>query len=300
MGGGKIQCLYEPETLRELEELCADFYSRREDFDLIGHTSNTLYTPDYHCERMVSTRRLNHFEIKEKEIVCECGASVRKLALTAIEAGIQGFEGLIDLPGTVAASLYGNAGCYGCSISSLLKSATILTEDGEVINAGKEWFDFTKRSSSLKRGDKRAVILSVSLYRRDGNAEELKQKAEQNHNIRRTTQPEAKNSLGSIFAESGKPTLLYWGVEIIAKAYSFLLRLTKNDKEIRLKKRKHLTFQLLRATDIEPYVRQWNWYQWSDEKAHGLFWKYVKLHRRLFTKSEFEIEIKHNKNFKIP
>ena len=83
------------------------------------------------------------------------------MALTAIEAGIQGFEGLIDLPGTVAASLYGNAGCYGCSISSLLKSATILTEDGEVINAGKEWFDFTKRSSSLKRGDKRADRKSV-------------------------------------------------------------------------------------------------------------------------------------------
>lgn len=299
-GGGKIQYYYEPETLCELEELCGDFYLQGYEFDLIGHTSNTLYMQDYGCVRMVSTRKLNKFKIRETEIFCECGTSVRQLSLAAIENGIKGYDGLIDLPGTVAASVYGNAGCYGCSISKQLKEATILTEKGEVLKVGPEWFAFRERSSALKRGDKKAIILSLLLVREEGEVEELRALAERNHRTRRATQPESKNSLGSIFSDSGKPTILYWVITAISKIYEIILHFIGKNKEIIAKKRKHLTFVLLGAADVEPYVRQWNWYQWQDARAHQLFWKYVNLHRRMFTRSEFEIEIKHNPNFKIP
>ena len=299
-GVGDISSFYEPETVDELKELCSAFYAKEQLFDLIGHTSNTLYINGYNCERMVSTRKLNRFLISEQEIECECGTSVRQLSIAAMEAGIKGFEGLIDLPGTVAASIYGNAGCYGCSISNLLKEVTILTEYGKIERVKRDWFAFSERSSALKRGEKRAIILSVILNRENGDADVIKELADKNHAIRRATQPEAKNSLGSIFADSGKHTLLYWGLAAISQAYGILLKLKGDNNEKIVNKRKHLTFVLLRATDVEPYIKQWNWYQWSDEKAHELFWKYVRLHQRMFTKSEFEIEIKHNSDFIIP
>lgn len=299
-GTGYVASFYEPDTVLELENLCADFFSKGLVYDLIGHTSNTLYTPDYVCERMVSTRKLNHFEIKDDCIVCECGTSVRALSLAAVDAGIKGFEGLTDLPGTVAAAVYGNAGCYDCSVSRLLKEAIVLCHDGTKKKVEPEWFGFSKRSSVLKRGEKKAVILSLVLRREDGDIKVLKEVAERNHANRRATQPEPKNSLGSIFANSGSPTLLNRILSLVSRLYVFLLKLLgNNEQQIKVKK-KIFIFTLLGARDIVPYVRTWNWFQWRDEQAYMLFWKYVRLHRRLFTKSDFEIEIKHNNSFEMP
>ena len=293
-GEGCVSNYYEPETLQELKELCTGLYSAGSGFDLIGHTSNTLYSPDYKCENMVSTRKLNHFEILPDSVVCECGTSVRQLSLAAIEEGIKGFEGLTDLPGTVAAALYGNAGCFDCSISSLLLEAEILMPDGNVISAGPEWFGFAKRSSALKRREKCGVTLSVRLRRESASAEALKAVAEENHSTRRATQPEAKDSLGSIFAASGKPSLLNKTISALTKVYGLVLKVFGCDEQKIAEKRRHLTFAILGARDVEPYVRTWNWYQWRDGKAHALFGKYVRLHKLMFTCNEFEIERKQN------
>ena len=298
MGG--VKCYYEPESVQELAELCSIFYAKGEDFDLIGHTSNTLFTEDYHCERMISTRKLNHFEFRDDAIECECGTSVRQLSLQAIELGVKGFEGLIDLPGTVASAIYGHATCYGCDLSGLLLDATLLQHDGSIVTVTPGWFAFAERSSALKRKEKQGIILYLRLRREPADSTELKRIADNNHQIRRTSQPEAKNSLGSIFFDEGKPTLLNRTLSAITKLYGIMLGLSGQSEERINLKRRHLTFTLLGALDIEPYVRNWNWYQWSDVRSHKLFWKYVRIHKRLFTKSDFEIEIKHNRNFKFP
>lgn len=298
--GGIILSFYEPESVLELKELCASFYAQGLDFDLIGHTSNILYTPGYVCERMVSTRKLSHFEIEEDGIYCECGAHVRRLSKSAVEQGIKGYEGLVDLPGTVAAAIYGNAGCYGCSVGELLIEATILTKDGKLQNVGRDWFAHAKRSSALKRGEKTAIILTAKLRRENGDKQQIWKRAQESHQKRYNTQPKPQNTLGSIFKESGRRTLLNMAITAVTKTYALSLVLTnKTPKEI-ADKRKRLTFTLLNAKDVEPYVHHWNCFWWRDEKAYELFWKYIQLHRLMFTKSEFEIEIKHNPNFKIP
>jgi len=249
---------------------------------------------------MISTRKVNNFEIKDKCIVCDCGVSVKKLSRAAIELGIKGFEGLIDLPGTIASALYGHASCFGYDVSDLLVEALVLTPDGNTKVVDSEWFGFQRRSSALKRGEKSGVILTVILSRKNEEPLKLKEKAEHIHNIRKASQPEARNSLGSIFKEQGRPTLLNCCLAVVGKTYAILLQLLGYSNDTIARKRKHLVFSLIGGKDILPYVIHWNWYQWKDEKSHELFWKYVKLHRLMFTKTDFEIEIKHNKQFKIP
>ena len=246
----------------------------------------------------MSTRKLTHIELKDNRIECECGVSVKKLANIAVAEGIKGFEGLVDLPGTVAAAIYGNASCYECSISELLVEARALTKDGNLVTVDHDWFDFAKRSSSLKRKEKEAIILSVTLRANKGDKNKISSLAEQNHQLRKNTQPAAQGTLGSVFSCEGKPTLLNYLITSVTKVYALLLKLV-GGKDIE-KKRKQLTFCLLGAKDVEPYVHHWNCYWWRDDVAHQLFWKYVRLHRMMFTKSDFEIEIKHNSNFKIP
>ena len=211
-----------------------------------------------------------------------------------IEKGYAGFEGLIDLPGTIASAVYGNAGCFGSSVSSLLIEAQIITANGDIEKVKSDWFDFKKRSSALKRGEKKGIIASLEFKIVNADSESLKKKAEENHNKRVSVQPGPLNSLGSIFAISGRTTVLGYCIKAIGRAYIAVLKLKGYPEETITKKREHLTFVLLRATDVEPYVRTWNWYQWRDDKSHQLFWKYVRLHKLLFTRSDFEIEIKGN------
>lgn len=292
MGG--VDCYFEPETLSELQNLCKKLYEQRIDFDIIGHTSNIYYVPGYHAKNIVSTRSLTQFLFTNEDIYCECGVPVRKLSLEAIKHGIAGFEGLIDLPGTVAAAVYGNAGCYGCSISSLLMEATIIDANGKVLHVGPEWFGFEKRSSLLKRAEKNGIILSVRLKRLNCNKQKLEQLAEENHKLRIATQPKPHNTLGSIFREDGSPTLCNMIIMIVVKVFVLFYYLVgKSSSQIKEKK-KHLVFKLLNATDIEPYVHHWNCYYWKDKSSHYLFWKYVRIHRLMFKKNDFEIEIKKN------
>lgn len=255
---------------------------------------------DYVCERMVSTRKLTQFEITEDYIICQCGTSVRKVSQIATNEGIKGFEGLIDLPGTVASAIYGHATCYDCDLSKLLLEASILTSDGDVKTVKSDWFAFGRRNSALKRKEKKAIILSLKLRRDNGDADELKRIADENHKKRQTSQPEVKDSLGSIFRNSGRRTVLNYSLSAITRIYGILLKIIGYDDKIIEDKRKHLLFIILGASEIESYVRAWNWYQWRDERAHDLFWKYVKIHKLMFQGNEFEIEIKHNKNIKIP
>lgn len=289
---GVIDTFYEPESIEELTELCRLFYQQKLPFDIIGHTSNILYTSGYHVERMVSTRKLTQYEIQENGIVCSCGAHVRTLAAEAVKAGIKGFEGLIDLPGTVAAALYGNAGCFQCSVSELLMEATVLTPDGMELHVEPEWFHFTKRSSVLKRHERDAIILSATLRMEKGDASLLQQQAKENHLKRRATQPGPKNSLGSVFSNSGEATDLK--KQIDEQIREFETRLIHEQADIKTLREEttHRALSLLGCGYLQPYVRAWNWYQWNDDEAHRLFWNYVQQHRRMFTRSDFEIEIK--------
>lgn len=151
--GGSIGTFYEPETKDELAALCRRLYAEGKPFDLIGHTSNTYYMPDYHVDTMVSTRKVVGMRVQADCIVCDCGVSVRSLSRKMVALGVKGFEGLIDLPGTVSASVYGNATCYGCSINQLLESFEILLTNGDITMLTAEDLRLSTRSSALKRGE---------------------------------------------------------------------------------------------------------------------------------------------------
>ena len=289
---GAIGTLYEPESALELEQLCRRLIGRQLPFDLVGHTSNILYTSGYKVDRMVSTRKVDHYEIRDDAIRCECGANVRLLSTDAIQAGCKGFEGLVDLPGTVGSALYGNAGCYDCSVSDLLTKATLLMPDGTVQTVAPDWFQFTKRSSVLKRHEQQAIILTATLRRDPADAEALCKMADENHRKRRFSQPGPKNGLGSVFGNSGEPTPLQDRMDSIYHRFEKLFHWDEADIKTQRETKAHLALRLLGDKALLPYVRTWNWYQWNDDNAHKLFWRYVRLHRQMFTRSDFEIEIK--------
>lgn len=290
--GGLIGTFYEPENIDELTNICSSLYLEGKDFDLVGHTSNTYFLPDYSVDNMLSTRKCNNIVEETDCIVCDCGVSVKRLSLQMVDKGIKGFEGLIDLPGTVGAAVYGNASCYGCSINSLLISFELLKPNGDIVTVHPNDLKLSKRSSALKRHEIEGIILSVKLRKEQGDVTLLKNLAEKNHHTRKVTQPSPKDNLGSIYASKQTKTPIGFIVLGIAKVIGLLYGITgKNKKQIK-DKQKEIVLSLLQARDLLPYVYGWNRYIWKDELAHTLFWKFDKIHRLLYKSNEFEIEIK--------
>ena len=296
--GGIISTLYEPQNKQELIDICRQLYREGKAFDVIGHTSNIYFLPDYSVENMVSTRKVKDISFDDNYIIADCGVSVRSLARKMVDEGIKGFEGLTDLPGTLAAAVYGNASCFGCSVNQLLIDFELLTLDGSIVTMKKSDLKLSRRSTVFKRGEKSGVILSVRLKKEYGDSVELRSLAAMNHAKRKQTQPGPKDNLGSIFSNSGKPRFRYKMGLFLLKPFSLINRILISDKEKLQTINRRFLFTLWGASFLEPYVYGWNRFIWKDEKAHLLFWHYVECHKKLFTGNDFEIEIKQNVNSK--
>lgn len=292
---GIIGTFYEPESKEELTELCRSLYKEGKLFDLIGHTSNIYFLPNYSVDIMVSTRKVKQIVYSKDYIIADCGANVKALAHAMVNEGVKGFEGLIDLPGTIAASVYGNASCFGCSINSMLVSVEFLKDNGEIVTLKSEELKLKKRSSALKRGELKGIILSVKLRKEYGDSKDIIALAERNHKRRLETQPGPKDNLGSIYAVSNIFSRKSWIIRKFASVLCLFLRLIQKDKASVNRTHKKIILRLYGAKELQPYVYGWNRYIWKDEKSHDLFWKFHKIHQKLFTESKFEIEIKGKK-----
>jgi UDP-N-acetylenolpyruvoylglucosamine reductase len=290
--GGLIGTFYEPETKKELIEICRSLYKEKKTFDLIGHTSNIYFLPSYSVGVMVSTRRLKDVYYKDDLIIADCGANVKMLARSMVNEGVKGFEGLVDLPGTIGAAVYGNASCYKCSVNDILVSVELLKVNGEIVTLKPEALKVTKRSSALKRGEIKGVILSVTLRKEYGDKEKLKTLALENHRRRLETQPGPKDNLGSIYTVSNGFSRKSWIIRKLASLLCILFKLIQNNKVSWKENKIAIVLWLYGAQELQPYVYGWNRYIWSDERSHELFWMFHKIHKKLFDESKFEIEIK--------
>ena len=198
--GGTAHFYVMPESVEQLSELVRRLYAQKALFTLVGHTSNLYIRNSTNLGIVISTIHLTQVREENGIYICDCGVAIAPLARQAIAKGQVGYEGLVNLPGTVGSAAVNNAGCFQCSISDLLIEAEVLFEDGQIRTISKEQFDYSERSSAFKRGDQQGVLLRVKLAcDRLGDKESLLQKAEANTLYRKTRQEGPKQNLGSTF-----------------------------------------------------------------------------------------------------
>lgn len=281
-----IKRLYYPETIDELIQLISDMLKSGMPFDIIGYSSNTLFRPSYSVEHLICTKKLKTYTEEGNLIICDCGVPVSSLSKTMVSKGYKGFEGLTDLPGTIAAAVYGNCGCRGCSINALLHHIELLTNDGRCVNLTKEDLSLSYRTTSLKNKNIKGVILRVYLNIVHGDSEKLKHIASINHEYRKKTQPTALNNLGTTF--NGGNHLTVKGV--FFKIVQLIVRFLSKNKDARVVYPKVL--KLFGKSKFIPYIYYWNRYMFLDAKAHDLFDEYYEFLRTLFKDVRLEIEIR--------
>lgn len=286
--GGTATLWISPTSIKQLEEICRYLFSNSVDFDLIGHTSNLFFHSTYNPDVVVSTVKVNQYKVENDTLICDCGCSVMRLAKDMLAQGYAGFSGLTGLPGTVASAIINNAGCFGCSLSSMLISADVLLPNGSIETWQTGDFGYSHRSSVLKRKEKSGVVLTVRLkLKKADNPEDEKKKAESAMNYRRTKQENKGRNLGSVFASRKMKKNFKNIATVMVQNIAGIMRLMPKRRA-----QKKMLLWLYGYKDLAPYVsdRNVNTFVWRDERAEQMFAKYKEFIGKVFDDAVLEIE----------
>ena len=295
--GGIAHLWITPTSTEQLQQLCSNLYKQGREFKIIGQTSNLYFDNSYNPEIIICTTKLNVFSVTSNSIECECGVPVKTLAKYAVENGISGFEGLVDLPGTIAAATFNNSGCYNCQVSSLLKYVEFLSSNGEIKKLTPADLNYAERTSALKRREIRGVILKVILsYTLTDNADLLIQTARNNHAHRIQFQERPAQTLGSIFPngvlrafEMNLPRFSKICLKFIYKAHQLKL-ITYSRQQ---KSKRDIICLLNGMWGIHKYIspKNFNCFIWKDANADKAFNTYCTFVQQIAHIKKIEIEV---------
>lgn len=288
--GGVCGCWITPINVEQLAEVCRYLQTSGIKFDIVGQTSNIFFHSTYNPEVIVSTVRVNNYSIEGDIITCDCGVNVMKLAKDCLSQGYAGFYGLVGLPGTVASAAINNAGCFKCSISSMLVSADVLNPDGSVETITKEDFHYTRRSSAFKRGERKGIVLSLKLKaEKAADINEEVRKSEATKAYRKNRQEGPKLNLGSVFSTLKARRNVKNIIVILLSKVAGACHLG-NEKRIY----KQVLLNIYGYTDLNNYIsdKQLNTFVWRDSESEKKFVRYKEFMGRAFSHLTIEIEEK--------
>ena len=185
----------EVEEISRITELC------REEgipYYVVGNGSNLLVgDKGYRGVIIQIFKNMNKISVEGEEIHAQAGALLSKVAAAACEAELEGMEFASGIPGTLGGAVRMNAGAYGGEMKQVLKSATVLTPEGDILTIPEEEMGMGYRTSIVSKMD--YVVLEAVLYLKKGRKEEIRARMDELREKRVEKQPLEYGSAGSTF-----------------------------------------------------------------------------------------------------
>jgi UDP-N-acetylmuramate dehydrogenase len=204
--GGKCRALLQCSSEEALLGVMREIQKRRERHVVLGGGSNAIFL-DKGIEATIVRYYDENTEIKQygNYLVVPASCPLDKLALFAAENGLSGLEFANGIPGTLGGAIAGNAGAFGRSISDVINSVRIFTQQCTVREVTTDQMKFGYRKSRLR--SKREVALSAFLALQEGNRDELLAERERILKLRREKHPDWHQTpcAGSIFKNIEDP-----------------------------------------------------------------------------------------------
>jgi UDP-N-acetylmuramate dehydrogenase len=201
--GGPADLLIVCESVDEIVGAVEAARRHRVSWRLLGGGCNVLVA-DRGVRGLVIVNRAARveFDLAKGVARAQAGALLAALAREAVGHGLAGLEWAVGLPGTVGGAVVGNAGAFDGDIAGVLRSATVLAPDGEVVERPNGWFEFGYRSSRVKgAGEQRGagtVVLATTFALRQGDPRALAARAGEILEWRKTRHPTGA-TMGSTF-----------------------------------------------------------------------------------------------------
>lgn len=196
--GGPADYFAMPSSAEEIRRIVSLCIEREIPYYIIGNGSNLLVGDKGFRGVIIQIfKNMREIRINGETVTAQAGALLSKVAAAAYEAGLTGFEFASGIPGTLGGAVRMNAGAYGGEIRQVLKSADVLTPEGEVLTLPVEEMKMGYRTSIVSKMD--YVVLGAQLSLEKGQKEEIRARMDELKEKRVSKQPLEFGSAGSTF-----------------------------------------------------------------------------------------------------
>ena len=287
--GGVVGTWVIPNSIEELGEVSKYLYDINAKFQVIGHTSNLYFKNSFNIDYIIDTRKLRDIDENNNLIVCDCGVPMKRFARYCIDHGYTGYEGFVDLPGTVGGAVVNNSGCFGCCIDKVLNGIDIMTSEGFKHLVLTD-LNYSFRNSAIKVGLHKGVITKAYFDKSKVEpVEQLQKRAEQYHEQRTMTQDPPAYNLGSTVNLLGDVRGFRGIVVKVVRKCMTIMGLSSRINAIMPKVICLLYFN----PSVAKYIskKRLSCFIWKDEKADNAFPKYIDIMKKLYCKISTEIQI---------
>jgi UDP-N-acetylmuramate dehydrogenase len=197
--GGPADIFVTADSAAELARIVKLLWKQEMPFTILGGGSNVLVS-DRGVRGVVVLNRAKAVRFHSSDqpsVTVESGVIFSNLANRCASKGLGGIEWAATVPGTIGGAVYGNAGAFGGDMAGNLMCADLLTADGRQ-KYSAEQMRYGYRTSVLKRGEVKAVVLVAELSLKNSTKEEATVNIQQFGAHRKATQPPGA-SMGSMF-----------------------------------------------------------------------------------------------------
>ena len=232
--GGPADLFVMPESVDELKQIIEAAKNAGISTYVVGNGSNLLVGDLGYRGMIVQIyKNMNQVSCEGNEITAQAGALLSTIARLALDQELGGFEFASGIPGTLGGAVAMNAGAYGGEMKQVLKSATVLTRDGEVKVLSNEELKLGYRKSIII--DEDYIVLEAVIALAKADPEEITGKMNEYALARRTKQPLEYPSAGSTFKrpegyfagkliqDSGLRGFSYGGAQVSEKHCGFVI-----------------------------------------------------------------------------
>lgn len=148
--GGPADFYYPLKNIEELPNLLKEAQKAKIPVFILGGGSNTVFA-DEGFRGLVIHMKANTITVEGNTIIADAGALLSQVLQASLKHKLSGMESLMGLPGTVGGAVRGNAGAFGTETKDIVEKALIYNEKKGIHEVSKEYFDFSYRTSSVKR-----------------------------------------------------------------------------------------------------------------------------------------------------
>lgn len=196
--GGEAACFIRISSEEQLRKLIPYFENVGVEYFVLGKGSNLLVgDKGYPGVIFQISDACQQIEAEENRLQVQAGAALSKVALFAMERGLEGLEFAAGIPGTVGGGVVMNAGAYGGEMKQVVESVRVLSSEGEILTLDNDTMEFGYRTSIIR--NRNFTVLSVTFRLREGNREEIRARIEDFQKRRMEKQPLNYPSAGSTF-----------------------------------------------------------------------------------------------------
>lgn len=196
--GGPADLFVSPNSVEEVCKVTALCREEGVPYYIMGNGSNLLVSDQgYRGVIIQFYKEMNDISVEGTLLRAQAGALLSAVANRALSESLTGFEFAAGIPGTLGGACVMNAGAYGGEMKDVLKTVTVLTQEGEVLTLSNEELELGYRTSVIVR--KHYIVLEAEIALSEGKKEEIQAVMDDLKERRITKQPLEYPSAGSTF-----------------------------------------------------------------------------------------------------